>query len=79
MYVVDAKEEEPRPSPRKYKVKKKEGDLSCTKCVRLNNNSIQDISGLSDMLSAHLEKPLELEWIDLSFNELTKIDEVYCF
>ncbi|NP_001070236.1 leucine-rich repeat-containing protein 51 [Danio rerio] len=43
---------------------------------RLNNNSIKDLTGLMDTLSALFSEPTRLAWLDLSFNEIKHIDSV---
>ncbi|XP_060064831.1 leucine-rich repeat-containing protein 51-like [Ylistrum balloti] len=75
-HVEEAKEEEPRATPRKSKFPEKENKKSPTKSVRFNNNNLTDISGLKETLFAHNVEPLKVQWLDLSFNELTIIDPV---
>ncbi|OWF46023.1 leucine-rich repeat-containing protein 51-like isoform X1 [Mizuhopecten yessoensis] len=72
----DIKNEVPRASPRKSKLPDMENKKASTKSVRLNNNKLCDVSCIKDTLEAHTVNPLEVEWIDLSFNELTNIDPV---
>jgi len=43
--------------------------------IRLSNNSLSSFNGLGRMLEAVLDNPQHLEWIDLSFNDLSNIDE----
>ena len=46
--------------------------------LKLNNNLLSDWSGLRDALLALFVEPAKtLGWIDLSFNDLKTIDEVY--
>ncbi|XP_021362596.1 leucine-rich repeat-containing protein 51-like isoform X2 [Mizuhopecten yessoensis] len=73
----DIKNEVPRASPRKSKLPDMENKKASTKSVRLNNNKLCDVSCIKDTLEAHTVNPLEVEWIDLSFNELTNIDPMY--
>jgi len=47
-----------------------------SKAVRFSNNSIHSFDGFSRALYSVIEMPETLEWIDLSFNDFTKIDEV---
>jgi Leucine-rich repeat (LRR) protein len=43
--------------------------------VLLNNNEIRELGGLYDTLSTYvLYEPHKLQWLNLSFNYLTKID-----
>ena len=44
--------------------------------VKLNNNMLSDWNGFSDMLHTLLISPLQLAWIDLSFNDLKNIHPV---
>ena len=45
-------------------------------CLRLCNNSIQNIDSLEEVANTILKQPLGLRWIDLSFNEMTGLGEV---
>ncbi len=44
--------------------------------LKLNNNLLEDISGLPAALEGLIFNPMELTWIDLSCNKLTVIGEV---
>jgi len=46
------------------------------KCLKLNNNHIQDASGLFEVAREIILLPECITWIDLSFNCLQKIDPV---
>ncbi|KAL3900802.1 MAG: hypothetical protein SGCHY_001082 [Lobulomycetales sp.] len=46
------------------------------RAIRLSNNRIHNISSLYEVCSALVKEPSEVKWIDLSFNQLTSIDEV---
>ena len=46
-----------------------------TKAIRLNNNNLENLDGFEEAIDAVMN-PLMLAWIDLSFNDLTTIDEV---
>nr|XP_039255048.1 leucine-rich repeat-containing protein 51-like isoform X1 [Styela clava] len=48
----------------------------CSKAIKLGNNSLARLENFSSGLQAVLEDPESIEWIDLSFNDLTKIDNV---
>lgn len=47
-----------------------------SKALRLSNNAISDFDNFTVGLEAIIEHPLALEWIDLSFNDLTKISDI---
>merc|ERR1712142_67252 len=61
----EEEEEEEKPVHIKY----------CSKAIRLCNNQIDSFEGMARSLQAVLNDPSELEWIDLSFNDLGKIDK----
>jgi len=44
--------------------------------VRFCYNAISDYECLPSTLEHFLENPLELAWLDLSFNDLSSIDKV---
>jgi len=46
------------------------------KCLKLNNNHIEDGSGLLSVLEEIILQPSAITWIDMSFNSLQKIDPV---
>jgi len=46
------------------------------KCVKLNNNHIEDATGLMSVLEEIIVQPAAITWIDMSFNSLQKIDPV---
>ncbi|XP_039264780.2 leucine-rich repeat-containing protein 51-like [Styela clava] len=48
------------------------GKLLCT-ALRLNNNNIGDLQDLGETLEALFDDPDTIEWIDLSFNDLSCI------
>ncbi|XP_074650946.1 leucine-rich repeat-containing protein 51-like [Tubulanus polymorphus] len=85
--VEDALEEEPRiVSPIREKPRKLEEELlnesseedrrkSKSRCLRLHNNAIADLSTLISSADKLFEHPKEIGWLDLSFNELTSIDD----
>lgn len=49
-----------------------------TKCLKLNNNVLQDVKDLWSMVGKVILQPEGISWIDLSFNELPNIDPVLC-
>jgi Leucine-rich repeat (LRR) protein len=63
--------------PRGAKEKKADEKYK-SKCVKLNNNHFNELSGLMDCLSQIVLEPINISWIDLSFNDLQKIDPVLC-
>jgi len=44
--------------------------------LRFCYNAISDLQFFSSTLEHFLENPLELAWLDLSFNDISTIDEV---
>lgn len=80
--IQDAMDEEPRQGPHKFihveetedsgkgKIKYKANSL------RFCYNAISDLEHFCSTLEHFLENPLDLAWLDLSFNDITSIDEV---
>uniref|UniRef100_A0A8C6XQ98 Leucine-rich repeat-containing protein 51 n=1 Tax=Naja naja TaxID=35670 RepID=A0A8C6XQ98_NAJNA len=66
--------EEPRPGLRP--IRRLEGGRLLTQAVRLNNNTLSDLTDFPDIMEKLLEYPLDIYWIDLSFNDLPSIDPV---
>ncbi|XP_026171873.1 leucine-rich repeat-containing protein 51-like [Mastacembelus armatus] len=50
-----------------------------SRSLRLNNNSITEVSGLHYIVNHFLAEPLNLGWLDLSFNKITCIDPMRLF
>ncbi|XP_074497927.1 leucine-rich repeat-containing protein 51 [Sebastes fasciatus] len=50
--------------------------LSCS--LRLNNNNITDLHDLQKTVCHFLAEPSQLAWLDLSFNNISHIDQVLC-
>ncbi|XP_064609058.1 leucine-rich repeat-containing protein 51-like [Liolophura sinensis] len=72
---TDVYDETPRMnSPRKVKTQKAESGKSNSRCLRLNNNALTEIDSLIEVASTLFEKPSDIAWLDLSFNELTAIN-----
>lgn len=46
------------------------------KCIKLNNNQMEDVTGLLSVLEEIILHPEAITWIDVSFNKLQKIDPV---
>jgi len=77
----DCLEEEPRDgstSPRKQR--NVNGEVKGvtkrrTNAIRLSNNVITDWSDFTSTVEKLVENPVDIEWIDLSFNDLTAIDK----
>ncbi|XP_002740743.1 leucine-rich repeat-containing protein 51-like [Saccoglossus kowalevskii] len=72
--MSDVLEEDPRIGSRPLKTTD-EGKV-ISSAFKLNNNRIQDLNGFADVVSNILDKPEELSWIDLSFNDISKIDSI---
>ncbi|XP_071351782.1 leucine-rich repeat-containing protein 51 [Trachinotus anak] len=74
--LADAWTEEPnsglRPLKRNSKMKYQ------SRSLRLSNNNITDLHNLQRTVSDFLAEPLQLAWLDLSFNKITHIDHVLC-
>ncbi|KAK7919597.1 hypothetical protein WMY93_010881 [Mugilogobius chulae] len=49
-----------------------------SRAVRLSNNNISDLTGISFLFGHFLSRPSLLGWLDLSFNKLERIDSVFC-
>lgn len=47
-----------------------------SKCLRLNNNHITELTDMWAIVDQIIAQPNSISWIDLSFNELTKINPV---
>jgi len=60
----------PRASP---KPQSEEDERVDATIVKLNNNQLQDISGLVAAFATVINCPENLTWIDLSFNNIKKI------
>lgn len=60
----------PKPTHRRHK--------SRSKCLRLNNNSLTSVDGLTNIISFLFQHPMYLSWLDFSFNRLTEISTVFC-
>ncbi|XP_070553996.1 leucine-rich repeat-containing protein 51-like [Ptychodera flava] len=70
----DILDEDPRTGQRPLK-KTGEGKV-VSSALKVNNNAIQDLNGFADIMSKLLDKPEEVSWVDLSFNDITKIDDI---
>ncbi|XP_020601344.1 leucine-rich repeat-containing protein 51-like [Orbicella faveolata] len=73
--LQDAMDEEPRPGPHKIEKIEESGHYK-SNMVRFCYNAISDYECLPSTLEHFLENPLELAWLDLSFNDLSSIDKV---
>lgn len=73
--VQDALDEEPRPGPHKVERTEGSGQFKANS-IRFCYNAISDLENLSSTLEHILENPLELSWLDLSFNDISNIDKV---
>uniref|UniRef100_A0A3B1K9A5 Leucine-rich repeat-containing protein 51 n=1 Tax=Astyanax mexicanus TaxID=7994 RepID=A0A3B1K9A5_ASTMX len=72
--LADVALEEPNTSVRPLR-RNPDGKFSSSS-LRLNNNMIVNLQGLTDTLSTLLSKPQRLAWLDLSFNFITHIHPV---
>ena len=72
---TDIELEEPRPQLGKKVAKNDDGKYE-TKCLKLNNNVLSELKGFNDFICKIVMTPTNLSWIDISLNELTKIDSV---
>jgi len=70
-FSVDVLHEEPRGQKRRNSDEKYDA-----KCVKLNNNHMEDVTGLMSVLEQIILQPAAITWIDMSFNKLQKIDPV---
>ncbi|KYO49167.1 leucine-rich repeat-containing protein 51 isoform X2 [Alligator mississippiensis] len=73
-FLQDLQTEEPRASPRTIPCSARGRML--TRAVRLNNNTLNELTDLGPALELLLENPEELSWLDLSFNDLPTIDPI---
>ena len=69
--AVDILHEEPRGYEERNSDEKYDA-----KCVKLNNNRIEDAAELMSALEEIILQPAAVTWIDMSFNSLQKIDPV---
>ncbi|XP_026154634.1 leucine-rich repeat-containing protein 51 [Mastacembelus armatus] len=74
--LADAWTEEPNSGLRPLKRNSQTKYLS--QSLRLNNNNISELSDLQKTVSHFLAEPSQLRWLDLSFNNITHIDQVLC-
>ncbi|KAM6447770.1 leucine-rich repeat-containing protein 51 [Liasis olivaceus] len=73
-FVQDLLTEEPRPGLKA--IRHSNGGRLLTQAVRLNNNTLNDLTDFPDIMEKLLEYPRDIYWIDLSFNDLPNIDPV---
>ena len=71
----DSLDEEPR-IPSSRTLQKNEDGKYLTAGVKLSNNFLTDYSELHTCVEHLLPNPEHLQWLDLSFNEIKKIDKV---
>ncbi|XP_066555307.1 leucine-rich repeat-containing protein 51 [Amia ocellicauda] len=70
--MADALSEEPSSGVRP--VHQNPDGKFCSKALRLNNNILSELSGFTSTVTALMDDPAQLSWIDLSFNDLSVID-----
>jgi hypothetical protein len=46
-----------------------------TSAIRLNNNLLENLDGFVEVIEKIMDTPQRLSWVDLSFNNLTTIDQ----
>ena len=64
-----------KPEDGKEEAQKKKEINYVVNTILLNNNEIRDLVGFSDTLSTYvLHEPDRLQWLNLSYNYLVKID-----
>jgi len=78
--ISDCLEEEPRETNGQKPSRKETGLLDGpkkrkTNAIRLSNNVLTEWGNFSTIIEKIVENPMDLEWIDLSFNDLGTIDE----
>ncbi|CAM2095515.1 unnamed protein product [Caretta caretta] len=73
-FIQDLLTEEPRAGLKV--IKRSAGGKLLTQAVRLNNNTINELTDFTSTMEQLLEYPDELSWVDLSFNDLPTIDPV---
>uniref|UniRef100_A0A8C8S6V0 Leucine rich transmembrane and O-methyltransferase domain containing n=1 Tax=Pelusios castaneus TaxID=367368 RepID=A0A8C8S6V0_9SAUR len=74
-FIQDLLTEKPRAGPKA--IKRSPGGKLLTQAVRLNNNTINELTDFAATMEQLLEYPEELSWLDLSFNDLPTIDPVW--
>lgn len=73
-FIQDLLTEEPRAGLKV--IRRSAGGKLLTQAVRLNNNTINELTDFASTMEQLLEYPDELSWVDLSFNDLPTIDPV---
>ena len=85
--MTDILEEKPRPQLKKTVQKVATDEVNednepiekyQTRCLRLNNNLLAELTGFMSVLEQLLVEPNILTWVDISFNEMTKISACLC-
>ena len=71
---ADVEDEEPRKSA--HKVSKTNDGKYDSLALKFNNNTLTEIVGLEKIVRFLLVNPMELSWLDLSMNDITKLDNV---
>ena len=67
-------DEEPRKSA--HKVSRTNDGKYDSLALKFNNNTLTEIVGLEKVVRYLLVNPMELSWLDLSMNDITKLDNV---
>ncbi|XP_038055233.1 leucine-rich repeat-containing protein 51-like [Patiria miniata] len=70
----DVLDEEPRVAKNSKSLEKNAEGKVNTQTVKLNNNQLSEMAGLDVTFEKIVESPEEMTWLDLSFNDFSKID-----
>merc|ERR1711904_100114 len=60
----------------KPKVRSRYEVTTITTCLRMCNNSLENLDGLDEAVNEMFDLPEKVEWLDFSFNQLKHIDDV---
>merc|ERR1712227_1194855 len=60
----------------KPKVRSRYEVTTITTCLRMCNNSLENLDGLHGAVDEMFDHPDKVEWFDFSFNQLKNIDDV---
>ena len=66
--------EKPRPRENLRKQRRSPSGRYNSNVIRLANNNLVDTKGLYRMALDVVEYPEDIAWLDLSFNDITKVD-----
>merc|ERR1712054_465198 len=60
----------------KPKVRSRYEVTTITTCLRMCNNSLENLDGLDEAVNEMFDLPEKVEWLDFSFNQLKHIDDI---